>query len=446
MRLIVSTCVGVLACAPAWAMQWDSTGDATHYAVQGRGDAASEQGAVVTVRSIGDAADGFGGGVASVDAAPFRGRRVRLSGLVTTDAVAGQAGLWLRADDASGSVAFANTQHLPVAGDAQDEMRDVEITVPAGAQRLLFGPFLAGRGRMSVSQLRLRATVNDPAATVPPATIVEAAVDIVRRHALYADRIDWPLTRKQLDETIADADAAEAAYAAVERLLSALDDRHSMLLRPSQARRYAQEGVAVSPLQVTVDGGVGRVVLPAFHGSSAEAADAFARLLARRIAEAAPQARCGWIVDLRRNGGGNMWPMLNGLAPLLGTQTVGYFRDRAGADTPWRVTPPDPPVPDLSATRVAVLIGPQTASSGEAVAVAFRGRAHTRSFGQPTAGLSTANDAYDLPDGAQLMLTIARFVDRTGQAYGGPIAPDQPSADADADAAQTLCESTAQTP
>ena len=35
----------------------------------------------------------------------------------------------------------------------------------------------------------------------------------------------------------------------------------------------------------------------------------------------------GWIVDLRGNGGGNMWPMLAGIGPILGEGIAGYFID-----------------------------------------------------------------------------------------------------------------------
>jgi hypothetical protein len=62
---------------------------------------------------------------------------------------------------------------------------------------------------------------------------------------------------------------------------------------------------------------------------------------------------------------------------------------------------------------------------GEAIAVAFRGRSGTRSFGQSTGGLSTANQHYPLSDGAWLLLTVSTFADRTGQVYGQSIAPDQ---------------------
>jgi C-terminal processing protease CtpA/Prc len=120
-----------------------------------------------------------------------------------------------------------------------------------------------------------------------------------------------------------------------------------------------------------------------------------------------------------------MWPMLSGLSPLLGKAPAGFFRDAKGRDTPWRIEPGDLSAPDLSAAPVAVLLGTRTASSGEAIAVAFRGRPNARSFGQPTKGLSTGNQLYDLPGGARLGLTTTYFVDRTGQVYGEEISPDE---------------------
>ena len=66
----------------------------------------------------------------------------------------------------------------------------------------------------------------------------------------------------------------------------------------------------------------------------------------------------------------------------------------------------------------------QTASSGEAVAVAFRGRPGTRSFGEATKGVPTTNVGVPLSDGAYLILTEAMDTDRTGQTYDAPIAPD----------------------
>lgn len=145
----------------------------------------------------------------------------------------------------------------------------------------------------------------------------------------------------------------------------------------------------------------------------------------------------GWILDLRRNFGGNMWPMLVGVGTLLGEgewlvfrspwrQEVAFYRDgKAGTDrrgvvaeckTPYQLKRAWPPV--------AVLIGPMTASSGEFVALAFRGRPRTRSFGEPTYGLPTSNYSKELSDGAVVALTTSLGVDRTGQTFDSPIPPD----------------------
>jgi hypothetical protein len=58
------------------------------------------------------------------------------------------------------------------------------------------------------------------------------------------------------------------------------------------------------------------------------------------------------------------------------------------------------------------------------VAIAFRGQALSRSFGQPTQGLPTANEGFELSDGAEINLTIAISADRTGQYYDSAVVPD----------------------
>ena len=79
----------------------------------------------------------------------------------------------------------------------------------------------------------------------------------------------------------------------------------------------------------------------------------------------------------------------------------------------------------VSSPPVAVLTGMQTASAGEAIVVAFRGRPTTRSFGLYTAGVPTGNAGFTLSDGALIALTAAVFADRTGQTYDDRIYPDE---------------------
>jgi hypothetical protein len=74
---------------------------------------------------------------------------------------------------------------------------------------------------------------------------------------------------------------------------------------------------------------------------------------------------------------------------------------------------------------VAVLVDGSTASSAEAITIAFHGRPSTRFFGTRTAGKSTAVQPFKLDDGAELYLTTAIDADRTGKQYPDGFTPDQ---------------------
>ena len=65
------------------------------------------------------------------------------------------------------------------------------------------------------------------------------------------------------------------------------------------------------------------------------------------------------------------------------------------------------------------------ASSGEATLIAFRRRPNTRSFGEATCGLSTANATYPLSDGGTLTLTTSVMADRIKTPFGDSIPPDE---------------------
>ncbi|HNM27471.1 MAG TPA: hypothetical protein PKL15_18635, partial [Saprospiraceae bacterium] len=76
----------------------------------------------------------------------------------------------------------------------------------------------------------------------------------------------------------------------------------------------------------------------------------------------------------------------------------------------------------------------------EVVTVAFRKRPNTRSFGAPTAGLSTGNANYLLRDGAQIFLTGSVYADRTMAAYGKKLMPDEAVSGSDGGATDPVVE------
>ncbi len=146
----------------------------------------------------------------------------------------------------------------------------------------------------------------------------------------------------------------------------------------------------------------------------------------------------GWILDRRDNVGGNCWPMLTGLGPLLGNGICGYFVDNNGKKSAWYYKDGITGVDLFENTKVstepyillneehhiAVLTGQHTASSGEVIVTAFRRKVNAKSFGESTAGLSTGNADFELSDGSIIFLTTSVYADRKGNMYGGKIAPD----------------------
>jgi C-terminal processing protease CtpA/Prc len=144
-----------------------------------------------------------------------------------------------------------------------------------------------------------------------------------------------------------------------------------------------------------------------------------------------------WIIDLRNNTGGNCWPMLAGLGALLGNGVHGYFIS-SNEKIPIsysngsimqgkhaRCILSDPYTLQAGTQNIVVLTGPNTSSAGEIVALAFKGMDKTYLFGEPTAGLTTANATYKLSDGSILVLTVCKEADRNGNIQEGRILPDK---------------------
>ncbi|HET6555592.1 MAG TPA: S41 family peptidase [Dyella sp.] len=367
--------------------------------------------------------------MASADAEYFRGHTVRLSAVIDTTDTTGGAGLWLRADGEHGPVAFANSQANDVRGTRADERREVSIAVPPDATKLVFGALLQGDGDASFRHIVLeRGDAIDPASAGNATQELEAAITLVKEQALRASTVDWDTLVPSLRAHVSENGWASEAYPAIKSLLGALQDHHSHFVsrEENRANRSGENRWTPATVQLHPDG-IGYIALPAFGSVDARAANAYVAQVTGPLLQIQPQVRHGWIIDLRGDSGGNMWPMIGALKAFLGTGPLGYFKGREGLSAPWvagLTLSVLPPIPNLGSVPLAVLTGPHTASAGEAVVIALHGRPHTRFFGAPTAGVPTGNRTLELPDGAAIALTTSVELDRSHTRYDGPIAPD----------------------
>jgi carboxyl-terminal processing protease len=284
-----------------------------------------------------------------------------------------------------------------------------------------------------------------------PTEYLDLALKIIQAKSMNSDLVDWSAVRAHCFEIAQHAKSNADTYSAINYALAELKDNHSFLVarvQTSSLRRSSplpKEVKSRVKRSASIGNGasaVGFVVVPSL-GSASETKRAlnYASRLRRTIAEGQSENVVGWIVDLRENRGGNMWPMLAGIGPLLRSGIVGWFSSKkfkaswfydAGKSAvilnkvnkriKFEITD-DVKDYDID-IPVAVLIDRATASSGEAIAVAFRGRPNTRFFGQSTCGISTSTEPFKLGGGAILYLTTCVDADRNFVFYPAGIDPD----------------------
>ena len=170
--------------------------------------------------------------------------------------------------------------------------------------------------------------------------------------------------------------------------------------------------------------------MPGYASTNDDVGRAFADTIQNLIKEIDQKNKIrGWIIDLRKNTGGNMHPMIAGLLPVNEGEIFGYFIKQNNKN-PWHsaryksMTSVGYSIMNKNA-RIAVLIGPRTSSSGEMTAISLIGRKNTRLFGQPTGGYTSANGMYQLTDGSTLLLASSYSADRNLKNYLGKINPDE---------------------
>jgi C-terminal processing protease CtpA/Prc len=296
----------------------------------------------------------------------------------------------------------------------------------------------------SCTVARSTATIVPPLPTATKAQALTAqaylndTLDYIQANALLRDSVNWPMVRREALALAQDAQATADTYRAIRFVLLQLNDRHSNLLDPETARRLSSVPDVALPQGQRFEEKFGYLTVPSFRGG-AEPATRYIASGQQQIQSLDGAGTCGWVLDLRRNDGGNMWPMLATIGPLLGEGEVGAFINSSGERVPWsyregqallngEVLASGPTLPLRSPMPpIAILTDRYTASSGEAITIAFRGRPATRSFGEGTAGVPSANVVKTLSAGAQLLLTVFRDTDRTGRVYGHneSIAPDE---------------------
>ena len=267
--------------------------------------------------------------------------------------------------------------------------------------------------------------------------------------ALFREKIDWVERRSMARDVAAIATHPFHLHEFIRTMLADLNDNHSHLVGPATADDQRNTPQPANLTFHVLNDRIGQVSIGAY-GSPTDQSETYVDELQSGIATLSQRGVCGWIVDLRTNTGGNMWPMIAGVGPLLepidhseGDRlpgTLGHFVDPDGHAVAWRyangvaylgdeeiIKTMSPATIDVADLPVAVIISGHTASAGEYVLMSFLERPNTRTFGFPTFGATSANDQLVLSDGAAMLVAVASAASRAGTIHDplSPIHPDE---------------------
>ena len=255
-------------------------------------------------------------------------------------------------------IAISATAFVTVKSEAGDtlfqyDMRDrvVNGTTPFGhhtilipqmenAATLTFGGLVIGSGTAWFDDFSLTAAIdpNQPTAEVAQ-QYLDDALKIIRSRAIRAEEANWSDITEAANKAIQGAQTTEQTYPAIRLALSMLPEPEHMGLRgprPSSSEVVDKTPPPLKTPTVTVENGIGHLTIPAISNATTdEQKQHYLAQAAMHISAATEQVTCGWIIDLRNNTGGTMWPMLAAVSPFLTDGIVGYMITGSDENAAW---------------------------------------------------------------------------------------------------------------
>ena len=279
--------------------------------------------------------------------------------------------------------------------------------------------------------------------------LLDEALRFMQKNYYRKNAVEWGNLITGAKKKLAASGNCNETYDIISWCFRELNETHSFIMPPAKAAVYTNDTAALAqktPIQQLVgdikgemmDDGIAYLTVPWVSTTDDALCTLIADSIQQIISTLDAKNPTGWIIDLRKNTGGNCWPMLAGIGPLLGNGICGYFvsakekipiiyADGVASQGKYTRCKISRAAYKLKSNQppIIVLTGNRTVSSGEIIALAFKGRDQVSFFGEPTAGLTTANATYTLSDNSLLVLSVCQEADRHGNICNGKIMPDE---------------------
>lgn len=279
-------------------------------------------------------------------------------------------------------------------------------------------------------------------ATTPLGPLLKKIYAKARQYSLYTSKADWNTLEANTDSIR----STDEFLRRVRQLFKTLGDHHGALYFGGKrigmqdtiaftVRPALKEAFRHGPVEVKaqlLEPGYGYLLLPGTSRHDKQTCQQYQD----RLCELDPKNLKGIVIDLRLNEGGSIYPLFTGVNQLLGTGPVVRSCDLQGAmQDKWFVEKGRLHLGNRIAAsvkngckagkniKVVVLISQITASAGEMLAIAFKGRNNTLFIGEKTFGRTTLNAEFKLHE-HYLALAAHFLADRNGHVYDDAVLPD----------------------
>ncbi|RZJ79015.1 MAG: peptidase S41 protein, partial [Chryseobacterium sp.] len=264
---------------------------------------------------------------------------------------------------------------------------------------------------------------------------------------LHKNEVNWKEVKAETKINLAKYDRFESSLGEIKSLFDQIKADHcsvyyrdrkyggstkSISSEVSEAWKIKYKSKPEAEVKI-LEGDIGYILMPkiVFSTVNEKNTHAAAQPIYNKIANIKINQQIkGWVIDLRLNSGGNSAPMLLALYDFLGNNPIWSSVNLKGKkvstinldqgvyyDNGIKQGFINPVTPSLDQAKVALIIGPATASAGEIVALAFKERPNTIFIGEQSYGATTSNIQAQLPFESYMALTTAIDADRNGKVY-----------------------------
>ena len=273
-----------------------------------------------------------------------------------------------------------------------------------------------------------------------------SALDIMKNKSVNKSVVNWDSLYAVSLKSASKAKTLSDTYPIINAALSELKDSHSKFYPPKLVKAYTLGYKATGQTFPIIkaemkEGKYAYISLPDIGSFNNDDWNQYINDFYQKVNLLQKQDPKGWILDLRDNFGGMLYPMYAAVAAFINQKNAVGTKDSKGKIEYLNYRPGKfyegqkatqffhikEKTPKRIKTPIAILISKKTGSSGEFITAAFVGQYNVSLIGENTQGLTSANQEYQLSDGAFIALTIGNIVDRNGKEYskiGEGIAPN----------------------